>query len=34
MTQIETKLSQLRLKGMLRTWEAMAETRSNQELSF
>jgi len=34
MTQIETKLSQLRLKGMLRTWEAMAETRRIQELSF
>jgi DNA replication protein DnaC len=34
MTQIENKLSQLRLKGMLRTWEAMAETRRIQELSF
>lgn len=34
MTQIQTKLTQLRLKGMLRTWEALAETRSIQELSF
>lgn len=34
MTQIQTKLTQLRLKGMLRTWEALAETRRIQELSF
>ena len=34
MTQIQTKLTQLRLKGMLRTWEALAETRSIHELSF
>ena len=34
MNQIETKLTQLRLKGMLRTWEALAETRRIQELSF
>ena len=34
MTQIPTKLTQLRLKGMLRTWEALAETRRIQELSF
>ena len=34
MTQIQTKLTQLRLKGMLRTWEALTETRRIQELSF
>jgi len=34
MTQIQTKLTQLRLKGMLRSWEALAETRRIQELSF
>ncbi len=34
MNQIQTKLTQLRLKGMLRTWEALAETRRIQELSF
>jgi DNA replication protein DnaC len=34
MTQIQTKLTQLRLKGMLRTWEALAETRRIQEISF
>lgn len=34
MTQIESKLTQLRLKGMLRTWEALSETRRIQELSF
>ena len=34
MTQIQTKLTQLSLKGMLRTWEALAETRRIQELSF
>jgi DNA replication protein DnaC len=34
MTQIQTQLTQLRLKGMLRTWEALAETRRIQELSF
>lgn len=34
MTQIESKLTQLRLKGMLRSWEALSETRRIQELSF
>jgi DNA replication protein DnaC len=34
MKQIQTKLTQLRLKGMLRTWEALMETRRIQELSF
>lgn len=34
MTEIETKLKQLRLKGMLQSWEAMKETRSIHELSF
>lgn len=34
MKQIQEKLSELRLKGMLRTWEALAETRRIQELSF
>lgn len=34
MKQIQEKLSQLRLKGMLRTWDALAETRRIQELSF
>jgi len=34
MTEIETKLKQLRLKGMLQSWEAMKETRSINELSF
>jgi DNA replication protein DnaC len=34
MAQIESKLKQLRLKGMLRSWEAMSETRSTHELSF
>lgn len=34
MTQIESQLTQLRLKGMLRTWEALSETRRIQELSF
>jgi DNA replication protein DnaC len=34
MSQIESKLKQLRLKGMLRSWEAMTETRSIHELSF
>jgi len=34
MKQIETKLKQLRLKGMLRSWEAMSETRRIHELAF
>jgi DNA replication protein DnaC len=34
MTEIETKLKQLRLKGMLQSWEAMKETHSIHELSF
>lgn len=34
MKQIQEKLSQLRLKGMLRTWDALSETRRIQELSF
>lgn len=34
MKQIQEKLSELRLKGMLRTWDALAETRRIQELSF
>jgi DNA replication protein DnaC len=34
MKQIQTKLTELRLKGMLRSWEALAETRRIQELSF
>lgn len=34
MTQIETKLKQLRLKGMLRSWQAMSETRTVHELAF
>ena len=34
MTEIENKLRQLRLKGMLQSWEAMKETRSIHELSF
>ena len=34
MTEIENKLRQLRLKGMLQRWEAMKETRSIHELSF
>jgi DNA replication protein DnaC len=34
MVHIESKLKQLRLKGMLRGWEAVAETRRIHELSF
>ncbi len=34
MTEIETKLKELRLKGMLQSWEAMMETRRIHELSF
>jgi len=34
MKQIETKLKQLRLKGMLRSWEAISETRRIHELAF
>ncbi|MGC9344334.1 MAG: IS21-like element helper ATPase IstB [Bacteroidales bacterium] len=34
MTEIETKLKRLRLKGMLQSWEAMKETRSIYELTF
>ncbi len=34
MTQIETKLKQLRLKGMLRSWQAMSETRTVHGLAF
>lgn len=34
MTEIETKLKQLRLKGMLQSWEAIKETRSMHELTF
>lgn len=34
MGHIESKLKQLRLKGMLRGWEAVAETRRIHELSF
>ncbi len=34
MREIQTKLQQLRLKGMLQSWEAMQETRRISELSF
>lgn len=34
MNEIETKLKQLRLKGMLQSWEAIKETRRINELSF
>jgi len=34
MNGIETKLKQLRLKGMLQSWEAIKETRRINELSF
>lgn len=34
MKEIETKLKQLRLKGMLQSWEAIKETRRINELSF
>ncbi len=34
MKEIETKLKELRLKGMLQSWEAMRETRRIHELSF
>jgi len=34
MTTIESKMKQLRLRGMLKNWEAMKETRSIHELSF
>ena len=34
MMQIESKLSQMRLKGMNRCWKALLETRKAQELSF
>jgi len=34
MNEIENKLKQLRLKGMLQSWEAIKETRRINELSF
>lgn len=34
MTQIETQLSQLRLHGMSRSWQALLETRRHYELSL
>lgn len=34
MMQIETQLSQLRLHGMSRTWQALTETRRQHELSL
>lgn len=34
MREIQTRLQQLRLKGMLQSWEAMQETRRISELSF
>jgi DNA replication protein DnaC len=34
MQQIETKLKQLKLRGMYRSWQALAETRRLHDLSF
>jgi DNA replication protein DnaC len=34
MTEIETKLKQLRLKGMVQSWKTLEETRRIQEISF